>query len=128
MRAASTYDEGKARTVKIEEARTRLQALLSELDGSTEVLEGENAGDFTELSSFDQHPADSGSIVADAQRQEAILHVISGQRTQVLAALARIEAGTYGTCVDCGRPIPDERLEARPEADRCVEDQVRVGG
>jgi DnaK suppressor protein len=114
--------------VKIEDARTRLLSLLSELDGSAEVLEGENAHDFTEMSSFDQHPADSGTIVADAQRQDAILHVISGQRDQVIAALARIDAGTYGKCVDCGKPIPDERLEARPEAQRCLEDQERVGG
>jgi len=44
---------------------------------------------------------------------------------QVEAALTRIEQGTYGTCVDCGQPIPPARLEVRPEAARCVEDQER---
>ncbi|MDQ1701239.1 MAG: DnaK suppressor protein [Frankiaceae bacterium] len=114
--------------MKTQDARARLEGLLAEIDGSTQVLEGENAMDFTELSSFDQHPADSGTIVADAQRQDAILHAIGDQREQVLAALARLEAGTYGTCVVCGKQLPDERLEARPEAARCVEDQAKFEG
>jgi DnaK suppressor protein len=35
-------------------------------------------------------------------------------------ALARIEAGTYGTCTTCGGPIGKERLEALPETPVCV--------
>lgn len=38
----------------------------------------------------------------------------------VVAALERIEAGTYGECVDCGADIPAARLQATPEAARCV--------
>jgi RNA polymerase-binding protein DksA len=41
------------------------------------------------------------------------------------AAQARIAARTYGTCIDCGRPIGKPRLEAYPTAKRCVEDQQR---
>jgi len=41
------------------------------------------------------------------------------------AAEARIAAGTYGTCIDCGRPIGKARLEAYPTAKRCIEDQRR---
>ena len=112
--------------MKTDAARTRLEELLSEIDGSAKVLEGENATDLTELSAFDQHPADSGSIVADAQRQDAILHAIGDQRAQVVEALARIDAGTYGSCVDCGKKLPAERLDARPEAARCIEDQAKA--
>lgn len=36
------------------------------------------------------------------------------------AALARIDAGTYGRCVSCGIDIPGERLEFRPFAAACV--------
>ncbi|SFE37972.1 TraR/DksA family transcriptional regulator [Blastococcus tunisiensis] len=36
------------------------------------------------------------------------------------AALARIEAGTYGRCTGCQREIPEERLELRPFAGTCV--------
>lgn len=35
-------------------------------------------------------------------------------------ALERMEEGAYGTCVDCGDPIPDARLEVRPLSVRCV--------
>jgi RNA polymerase-binding protein DksA len=36
------------------------------------------------------------------------------------AALARLSAGSYGACVDCGQAIPLRRLEAEPTAQRCV--------
>ena len=39
---------------------------------------------------------------------------------QIDAALARIDAGTYGRCAHCGREIPEERLELRPFTDTCV--------
>ena len=52
-----------------------------------------------------------------AQRRSADLQETI---TQIDAALARIEAGTYGTCTQCGAAIPEERLELRPFAGRCV--------
>ncbi len=46
-----------------------------------------------------------------------------------LAALERAEerliAGTYGLSIESGQPIPDERLEARPTAERTVEEEAR---
>ena len=39
---------------------------------------------------------------------------------EIDAALDRIDAGTYGTCVHCGTAIPPERLEFRPHAAGCV--------
>lgn len=36
------------------------------------------------------------------------------------AALERIDAGTYGTCLGCDTAIPYERLSVMPETDRCV--------
>lgn len=41
-------------------------------------------------------------------------------------ALRRIEAGTYGQCVDCGVDIPAARLHAAPEASRCVSCQAKT--
>lgn len=109
-------------------ARTRLEEMLASLEASAQVLQGEHAGDSGELSVVDQHPADSATDLADADREEATLAVVLTQRDQVLAALARIESGTYGHCVDCGAPLQDERLEARPEAARCVTCQQRMEG
>src|SRR5690242_8178554 len=42
------------------------------------------------------------------------------QRAEVLAALSRIDDGSYGRCVDCASPVPEPRLEARPATARCV--------
>jgi hypothetical protein len=42
-------------------------------------------------------------------------------------ALTRVDNGTYGICVDCGEPIPIERLRALPFALRCIEDETRRG-
>ncbi|TKJ16811.1 TraR/DksA C4-type zinc finger protein [Blastococcus sp. CCUG 61487] len=39
---------------------------------------------------------------------------------EIDAALARIDAGTYGSCTECGKAIPQERLEFRPMARSCV--------
>ena len=42
------------------------------------------------------------------------------------AALARIDAGTYGECTDCGTEISAARLRATPEAARCVHCQEKA--
>ncbi len=46
---------------------------------------------------------------------------------EIDAALARIEDGTYGTCTNCGKQIPVERLEANPWASLCI-DCARLSG
>ena len=43
-------------------------------------------------------------------------------------AEARLAAGTYGLSVETGVPIPDERLESRPTAERTVEEEQAAGG
>jgi DnaK suppressor protein len=42
---------------------------------------------------------------------------------EIDAALGRIESGTYGICVVCGKPIGEERLEAVPWATLCIDDK-----
>jgi RNA polymerase-binding transcription factor DksA len=99
--------------------------MLADLNESVRVLQ-RNGGDTGELTTIDQHPADSGANLADADREEASVEILQAQQERVREALARVEAGTYGRCVDCGSELPDERLEARPEASRCVNCQQKV--
>lgn len=108
-----------------QDARQQLEQMLRELDSSTAVLEAEGAGDSSEISHVDQHPADTASEITDGDNQNALLENSAEQREQIVAALARLDDGTYGTCLDCGQPIPDARLEVRPEAARCVADQEK---
>jgi DnaK suppressor protein len=106
-------------------ARQRLEQLLTELDDSSRTLAAE-AGDAGELTHVDQHSAEAASELTEMERDGAVLAVVAGQRQEVLDALARLDAGTYGRCVDCGTTLPDERLEARPEAARCMNCQQEL--
>ncbi|HEX3906890.1 MAG TPA: TraR/DksA C4-type zinc finger protein [Mycobacteriales bacterium] len=104
-------------------ARTRLEGLLAELDESASVVRSDGA----ETAVQDIGAEDTEDVatdLVDADREEASLEVIQAQRERVTDALARIDAGTYGICIDCGETIPDERLEARPEVARCIKDQA----
>ena len=106
-------------------ARARLEQMLAELEESARVLQRSN-GDTGEPSTIDPHPADSGTNLADADREEASIEILHAQQERVREALERVDAGTYGRCVDCGSDLPGERLEARPEAARCVDCQQKL--
>jgi DnaK suppressor protein len=105
-------------------ARKRLEEIRGELDKSIMVLQEEQP---TERSGTDspQDPADAGTNLSENDRTQAVLSAAKVQRRAILDALDRIEHGTYGTCADCGSPIPEGRLDARPEASRCVKCQSR---
>lgn len=51
--------------------------------------------------------------------------IASESLSQVQAALQRIDEGSYGTCIDCGRPIQEDRLEALPWTPYCLEDSEK---
>src|SRR5438105_1543875 len=95
-----------------------------ELDRSISILQGEGPGPLAG-SGYPQDAADAGATLSEADRTEAILASARSQRADVLAALARIEDNSYGQCVDCGHEIPEGRLEARPDAARCVDCQAK---
>jgi DnaK suppressor protein len=50
---------------------------------------------------------------------------LRGELAAVERAEARLEAGTFGLSIESGEPIPDARLEARPTAERTVEEEDR---
>jgi DnaK suppressor protein len=56
-----------------------------------------------------------------AMRERASLHLQAVEN-----ALARLDDGTYGTCLRCGRPIADARLDALPWAEHCIDCQTIV--
>jgi DnaK suppressor protein len=99
-------------------ARRRLEEIRSELDRSITVLKGNGEQEMS--GDYPQDPADAGANLSENDRSEAVLAVARRQRSDVLDALHRIDLGTYGTCVDCSGPVAEGRLEAKPEAARCV--------
>jgi DnaK suppressor protein len=110
--------------VEITVARKRLEEMRDDLDRSITILQGERPAPLAGAG-YPQDSADAGSTLSETDRTEAILHSARGQRDEVLAALARIEENSYGRCVDCGLEIPEGRLEARPDAARCVGCQAK---
>ena len=100
-------------------ARQRLEEICTELDRSITVLNG-SGSQHPIVGDYPQDPADAGANLSENERSEAVLDVARRQRSDVLAALHRIDLGTYGTCVECGTILPEGRLEAKPEAARCV--------
>jgi DnaK suppressor protein len=100
-------------------ARKRLEEIRDELDRSISVLE--RSSPQVELGAeYPQDPADAGANLTETQRMAAMLAAARQQRSAVLGGLHRIEQGTYGVCADCGAAVPEGRLEARPDAARCV--------
>jgi DnaK suppressor protein len=105
-------------------ARKRLEEMRDDLDRSISILQGERPAHVAGAG-YPQDSADAGSSLSETDRTEAILHSARSQRDEVLAALTRIQEHTYGRCVDCGGDIPEGRLDARPDAARCVGCQAK---
>jgi YteA family regulatory protein len=78
-----------------------------------------------ELSSIDNHPADTATELFEREKDIALheqeeLHLI-----RIEAALNAIANGTYGICAACHEPIPLERLDALPDTLYCVDHAPR---
>lgn len=109
-------DESRARTLLAEE-RTRVEETLRRRRG-----EAGTDAEADELASYDQHQADAGSDLYERERSEGSAEELEERLAAIARAEERLDAGTYGTSVDSGAPIPDERLEAIPWAERTAEE------
>jgi DnaK suppressor protein len=71
-------------------------------------------------------PGDEGSEdLYQDEFDEGRREDLRNELASVERAEQRLEAGTYGLSIDSGKPIPDGRLEARPTAERTVEEEER---
>jgi RNA polymerase-binding transcription factor DksA len=108
---------------RLDEERTRLQGIRDNLHREQDEAVSDTGG---ELSSFDQHPGDSGTETFEMEKNVSLLEQVDDELREIEAAFERLERGTYGTCQACGRPIGDERLEAMPATRFCIEDQAKA--
>ena len=108
----------KAYREKLLALRTRLRGDVSAMaDAALRKTRSESSGD---LSSVPNHMADLGT---DNYQQEFTLSLMRGEEdtlARIEAALERIENGVYGSCEQCGTPIPKMRLNAIPYTPYCV--------
>jgi len=65
-------------------------------------------------------PLDVAERTTDFDTNASIVADLETRYNEVLAALARIEDGSYGTCSVDGEPIEEDRLEADPAAKTCI--------
>jgi DnaK suppressor protein len=113
--------------MKLDEIRLRLQEERAQLQGAAAENEREDDRDSgREVSDMPTHHADAAPENEVEQLVAGLSTDFSNRIAQIDAALQRIEDGTYGTCVSCGRPIGEERLDARPDADRCIDCETRA--
>lgn len=107
----------------------RLDARLEELARMRAAMRRSSAGmRDSELAHVDNHPGDAaGELLEEEIEKTEEIFIEEGKR-RIAEARRALADGSYGTCKDCGRKIPPARLEAMPEAIRCVECQRRFEG
>jgi RNA polymerase-binding transcription factor len=105
-----------------ERARLLLARERERIEQAISDLEEEGLDEFAEQ----VEPGDDESESLYEQELEAgLAEDLAAQLAALERAEARLAAGTYGLSVESGLPIPDERLEALPLAERTVDEQER---
>lgn len=109
-----------------EHFRTRLEAEKSELEASLATVGRINPSNPSDWEPLPQEVGqeadhvDAADLIEGYEDNAAILKDLEIRYGAVLAALARIEQGTYGVCTVSGEPIEEARLEANPSAATCI--------
>jgi DnaK suppressor protein len=102
---------------QLAELRGLLEAKLAEIDdnvSSMAVESRELAEDQGDEAGF---LSEDGSSLAEAERLDVFSGNMSQMRARIINALERMEDGTYGKCMRCGKDIPIDRLRAIPYAE-----------
>jgi DnaK suppressor protein len=115
------------RTIDFEQFRTRLLEERKRVVDAIDNIHAENPGSLAdeaeELSFQDNHLGDIATATFDREMASTLEDNSNHVLREIDEALARIEAGTFGTCQACGHPIGEERLDALPWATLCIEDK-----
>lgn len=114
-----TLEQNKLTELK-EKLLLQKQQLESELSRIAKPTEAE--GDYTtKFNDIGPDEDENASEVEEYTDNLALENTLEKQLHEVLAALEKMENGTYGTCENCGKEISIERLEAYPAAKTCIE-------
>jgi RNA polymerase-binding transcription factor DksA len=118
-----SVDPEEARKRVLEE-KERVEGLIHNL--KDELGDGSENDQLSELSDYDQHPADTASETFEREKETSILERLENELAEIQAALERIDAGTYGVDEVTGESIAPERLEAVPTARTNVENESKL--
>ncbi|MET8043845.1 TraR/DksA C4-type zinc finger protein [Micromonospora sp. NPDC005215] len=95
-----------------EQTETQATVLASDLRSLFEASRSSNADD--------EHDPEGSTIAFERAQLSAVLDAARQRLAELDVALQRVDDGSYGVCERCSRPIPAERLVARPSARTCV--------
>ena len=112
----SPHDQSRVKNLLSEEKadlERSIRGTGSELEA---VLEARADG-----SADDEHDPEGSTLSSDWSRLQGLRRSFAERLEETEEALARLDAGTYGTCAHCGREIAAARLEARPVAALCID-------
>jgi DnaK suppressor protein len=110
--------------VDIEAARTRLNAERERVSEERQRLYADASRALDEPANdggANSHLADNASDTYERELDVSLEDNADHLLAAIDAALGRVDAGTYGSCERCGKPIDPERLEALPWATKCIE-------
>lgn len=112
---------------ELKELREQLLAHRREVEQQfAEISEGSFASDQTELGGevgFDEEYADAGTATFEREKDLSLVNNLRDLMGKIDKALEKIDAGTYGLCDRCGKPIEKARLKALPYANLCLKDK-----
>ncbi len=108
----------------MEDTRATLRSKLAEIDGEMALME--KKPDEQGAIAFGKRIGEGTSMAVDRLEQVAVHDQLQVTRADVVRALAKLDEDTYGICDECGKAIPQGRLEALPWAVLCVDDAARV--
>lgn len=117
--------------VETDRFRELLVAERARIEHARQQIKADHPGSLTDETgdlvsgSWDEHLADSATETHDREVDYGLEENADQVLGEIDAALKRLDDGTYGTCEVCGNPITPERLEARPWATLCIDDQRR---
>jgi len=106
---------------KLLEERERVQHLVEAEAQNRSVL-----SDTADHERYGTHPGDEGSETFEKEKSLAIQGNLEVILDEIDQALRKFEAGTYGKCEECGKEIPFERLEVRPQSTLCIQCKSKV--
>ena len=103
--------------------QAELQTELTSMDAEMRSLGSEQE---LERGGLGNHLAEDGSSVTEQDRILAVGGDLRDLLVQTEEALTRMDDGTFGACLRCGKPIGTERLEAFPYVRHCIDCQTLI--
>ncbi|WP_262775415.1 TraR/DksA family transcriptional regulator [Brevibacterium permense] len=105
----------------LEAERAETQALIDRLTQGIDEVSAAREGD----NSDDEHDPEGATLAFERSQAATLLEQSENRLDEIAEAVGRLNAGTFGTCIDCGSPIAEARLEARPYTAKCVNCSAR---